>query len=96
MIDELNREEFFKTFNEFFGKLHKLVKVSDDELVRKFYNNDCVNIHNLLDKTDDQRRFFGEMKKIRLGWDSLPTEIFMLEEATSVNIVLSKLERMVR
>ena len=95
MINEDNREEFFQTFNELFTKLHKLVKVSDNDLVRKFLNHDCVNIHNILDKTDDPRRFFGEITKLRHGWDSLPTEVFLLKEAESVNRVISKLQHTV-
>ena len=96
MINEDNREEFFQTFNELFGKLNLLVKVSDNKLVRKFMNDDSVIIHNLLDKTDDPHRFLGEITKLRQAWDILPTEVFMFEEAASVNIVLTKLERMVR
>ena len=96
MINEENREEFFQIFKELITKMHNLVKVSDNELARKFYNTDCVNSHNLLDKTDDPRRFLGEVSKLRQAWTSISNEVFEFEEAESVNIVLSNLERMVR
>ncbi len=96
MENEFNRDEFFKTFQEFFTKLHKLLKVSDNELVRNFFNNDCVNIHNFLDKTDDPRLFLKEITKLRQGWTSVSNQVFEFEEAESVNIVLTKLEDLLR
>ena len=95
MINEDNREEFFQTLNELFMKLYVLVKASDDEFVRNFLSHDCKNIPNTLDKNDDPRRFFGELTKLRHGWDSLPTEVFLLKEAESVNRVISKLQHTV-
>ena len=96
MKNDLNIEEFFTTYHKFQTSLYEILKVSDDELVRNFCNEDCVISHNLLDRTDDPSIFRREITNLRIIWDSILNEMFEHNEAQSVNKFLTELEDMVR
>ena len=92
MVNNFDKDEFWKIFKEFQFRLIDFVKDANNSQASYLLNEVFVKIHNKLDRSDNPEFYKKAVASLRIEYESIPNDVILEnEKAQMVNESLTKL-----